>query len=664
MLKRTMFAALSAFLFAALASAQIAPHTLVPIHITGDPDTRINYVIIADGFTAGEQQAFRDAATTFKDLLLGSSPYVRYADYFNVYRLETISNESGVSTPGNVVDTAVRSEHGCFSIDRLICANDQRASALLAAAAPDINFHIRLIVANTQVYGGGGGFYATTSLHAAAGQVFQHEIGHSYVSLDDEYEDANICAQQPGLYGPPNELNTTAQPSREASPWRVWIDAATPVPTAGGTDAVPGMYEGGHYCSTGVWRPTNNSLMRTLNRQMEQINTEEFVRQFNTTSPGIDAVSPGATTLAVTNNSRTRFQIVPKTITGQAFGVTWRVNGQVVLAPASPPPGLSSPSATDGIGFAAENTRYVFDAGQWGVGQHTITATIRDASALVRNDPAGRTTTEQSWTVTVENRPTPDARLVSAVLPYARSMSAFAPATAFATVINSGSVEAQTCTLALQNTTGQAATPTFSYQQTNAATNLPVGPQNPTFNILPGAPASFVFSATYVATAANDEVFVVADCANSDPSARGAGVNSALISAAAGNSPDIVSVAATAPTPGIADLPSDGRRGAVALSAINIGSAGAVVLRGDLGPVSLPLEIEFCETDPGTGACITPRVLELDVTFAQNEVKTFAMFIRAHGPIRFVPERFRVFAIFQEGQASRGGTSVALRTVQ
>jgi len=652
---------LSAFVFAGLASAQVAPHTLVPIHITGDPDTRINYVIIADGFTAGEQQAFRDAATTFKDLLLGSSPYVRYADYFNVYRLETISNESGVSTPGNVVDTAVRSEQGCFGIDRLICANDQRASALLAAAS-DINFHIRLIVANTQTYGGGGGFYATTSLHAAAGQVFQHEIGHSYVSLDDEYEDAGICAQQPGLYGPPNELNATAQSTRAASPWATWIDQGTAVPTTGTADAVPGMYEGGHYCSTGVWRPTFNSLMRTLNRPMEQINTEEFVRQFNTTSPGIDAISPGATTLTVTNNSRTRFQVVPKTITGQAFGVTWRVNGQVVLAPATPPPGLSSPTAADGIGFAAENTRYVFDGGQWGVGQHTITATIRDVSALVRNDPGGRTTTEQRWTVTVENRATPDARLVAAVLPYARSMSAFAPATAFATVINSGSVEAQTCTLALQNLAGQAATPAFGYQQTNAATNQPTGPQNPTFNLGAGAAASFVFSATYASTAANDEIFVVADCANSDPSARGAGVNSALISAAATNSPDIVSVAATAPTPGIADLPSDGRRGAVALSAINIGSAGTVVLRGDLGPVSLPLEIEFCETNSTTGACTTPRALELDVTFAQNEVKTFAMFIRAHGPIRFVPERFRVFAIFQEGQASRGGTSVALRT--
>ncbi|WP_420433353.1 M64 family metallopeptidase [Hyphobacterium sp.] len=648
--------------FGATAFAQIAPHTLVPVFVTGDPDTRINYVIMADGFTAAEQEAFRAQADNFRDFLLGGSPYVRYADHFNVYRLETISNESGVSRPGASVDTALNSEHGCFDIDRLICADSARAGAILAAAAPDINFHIRLIVVNTETYGGGGGYYATTSLHSAAPSVFQHEIGHSFVSLDDEYEDDSICAQQPGLYGPPNELNVTVQTTRAASPWQPWIDDATAIPTTGTADATPGMYEGGHYCPTGVYRPTYNSLMCTLNRPMEQINTEEFVRAFNRTATALDAVSPAAGNLTVTRNSRTRLSVVPKIIDDLAFNVVWRVNGAV--ANDAPAAGLG-PAAADGIGFAADGTRFVFDAAQHGVGQHTVTATVRDETALVRTDINGDTAHEASWTITVENRDTPDARLVTAVLPYARSMSAFTPATGFVTVINSGSVEATSCTLTLQTAAGGVATPVFSYRQTDAGTNAPTGPENPTFNIGAGVASSFVFSATYAATASNDEVFVVADCGNSDPSDRGAGVNSALISAAAGNSPDIVSVAATVGTPGVADLPSDGRQAAVALSAVNIGTAGNVTLRGDLGPVSLPLEIEFCETDPATGACLGARATWLDVSFAQNEVKTFAMFIRAHGPVRFVPERFRAFAIFeQDRQDSRGGTSVAVRTVE
>lgn len=645
------------------AAAQVAPHTLVPIYSTGDPDSRINYVIMADGFAAAEQDAFRTAADGFRDFLIGGSPYVRYGEHFNVYRLETISNESGVSTPGNPVDTALRSELGCFDIDRLLCANSQRAGDMLAAAAPDINFHIRLIVVNSQQYGGGGGFYATTTLNAAAPSVFQHEIGHSFVSLDDEYVDNNICARQPGLYGPPNELNTTEQTTRENSPWQPWIDAQTPIPTTAQADAVPGMYAGGHYCPTGVYRPTYNSLMRSLNRPMEQINTEEFVRGFNRTAPGIDDVSPTAGDLTVTRNSRTRLSVIPKTIDGRAFDITWRVNGGVVQT-ASQQAGLEAPAA-DGIGFSASATRLVFDAAQYGAGQHSVTATVQDVTELVRHDPDGDTVHERTWTITVEDRDTPDARLVAAVLPNARSMSGFAPATAFATVINSGSVEATNCALALQDTAGGASVPAFAYRQTDPVTNTPVGPDSPVLNIPAGGSASFVFSATYSSAASNDEVFVVADCENSDPSLRGSGVNSAILSASAGNSPDIVSVSATISTPGIADLPSDGRRAAVALSAVNIGSAGTVTLRGDLGPAALPLEIEFCETDPVAGTCTGERANWLDVTFAQNEVKTFAMFIRAHGPIRFVPERFRAFAIFEESRdVSRGGTSVAVRTVE
>ncbi|WP_421791013.1 M64 family metallopeptidase [Hyphobacterium sp.] len=642
-------------------SAAASAQTLVPIYMTGDPDSRINYVIMGDGFTTAEQDAFRAEADRFRDFLIGGAPYVRYGEHFNVYRLELVSNQSGVSRPGSPVDTALGLELGCFNIERLLCADNGRASAALQAAAPDINFHIRLIVANTATYGGGGGFFATTTLHPAAPSVFQHEIGHSFVSLNDEYEDASICARQPGLYGPPNELNTTAQSTRADSPWQVWIDAATPVPTTGSAMGIPGMYEGGHYCSTGVFRPTFNSLMRSLNQPMEQINTEEFVRAFNRTAPGFDAVSPPAGSLAVTRNSRTRLSVVPKTIDDQAIAITWRVNGNVVNAF---PGGVEAP-ANDGIGFGAAGTRLVFDAAQYGVGQHTVTATIRDVTTLVRQDPNGDTTHQRSWTINVEDRDTPAARLVSAVLPNARSMSGFAPATAFATVINSGTAEGTNCTLSLQNSNGGAATPAFSYRQTNPADNSVIGGENPALNIPAGGSASYVFSATYAANASNDEVFVVADCDNSDPSLRGPGVNSALISASAGNTPDIVSVAATIGTPGVADLPSDGRRAAVALSAVNIGSAGTVTLRGDLGPVALPLEVEFCETDPNTGACTGPRANWLDVTFAQNEVKTFGMFIRSHGPIRFVPEGFRVFAGFEQNrQDSRGGTSVAVRTVQ
>lgn len=649
---RTLLAAGAALFGAASASAQ----TLVPIHLTGDPDTRINYVIMADGFTAAEMDAFRTAANGFRDFLLGGAPYVRYADHFNVYRLEIASNQSGVSRPGNTLDTALGSVLGCFNIDRLLCADNARANAALLAADPRINFHVRLIVANTQDYGGGGGFYATTTLHEAAPSVFQHEIGHSFANLNDEYEDAGICARQPGLYGPPGEINTTAQSTREASPWAVWIDAATPVPTTGTADALPGMYEGGHYCSTGVWRPTHNSLMRSLNRPMEQINTEQFVRVFNRTAPGFDGANPAPGNVSMTRNGRIRFSVIPKTIDDQAFGVTWRVDGNVVQAPSA---------ASDGIGFAASGSRYTFQGANFAPGTYQVTATVRDVTSLVRNDPGADLTHETSWTVTVENRDTPAAVLGGAVLPFARSVTTGTAATAFASFVNSGGSEATGCTIALQQANGSASPATFSYQATDPATNLPLGGVNPVFSIPAGGVSTFVFSANFAAVTNSAEVFAVADCANSDPAPRGSGVNSMIVSASATAQPDLVSIAATIGTPGVASMPSNGTRTAVALSAINIGAAGDVTLRADLGAGNVPAEVEMCETNPATGACLGARTPFVTVNFAQNQTRTFAVFLRAHGPVQFAPERFRTFFVFEDaGRVRRGGTNVAVRTVQ
>ncbi|HAQ35225.1 MAG: hypothetical protein CMF74_06460 [Maricaulis sp.] len=649
---RSILAAAAAVMCAASASAQ----TLVPIHLTGDPDTRINYVIMADGFTAAEMDAFRTAANGFKDFLLGASPYVRYADHFNVYRLEINSNASGVSRPGAPVDTALGSELGCFNIARLLCANNQRANAALTAADPTITFHIRLIVANTTEYGGGGGFYATTTLNEHAPSVFQHEIGHSFASLNDEYVDANICAQQPGLYGPPGEINSSAQSTRTASPWAMWIDAATPVPTTDTADAQPGMYEGGHYCPTGVWRPTYNSLMRTLNRPMEQINTEQFVRVFNRTAPGMDGANPAPGPVTMTRNGRIRFSVIPKTIDDQAFGVTWRVNGNVVQSPAQTP---------DGIGFAANGTRYTFHGVNFAPGTYQVTATVRDVTSLVRNDPAANTTHEMAWTVTVENRDTPAAVLAGAVLPFARSVTNGTPATAFASFINSGSAEATNCTMSLQRANGTASPATFSYQATNPSTNVAQGALNPSFSIPAGGTSTFVFSAQFAATTNSAEVFPVANCANSDAAPRGSGVNSMIVSSSPTAQPDIVSISATIGTPGVAGMPTNGTRTAVALSAVNIGAAGDVTLRADLGAGNLPVEVEMCETNPVTGQCLGARTSFVTVNFAQNQTRTFAAFLRAHGPVQFAPERYRMFFVFEDGgRVRRGGTNVAVRTVE
>ncbi len=71
--------------------------TVVPIQITGPPAERLNLVILADGYTADEQQEFRDDVERNLNVQWSIEPFRSYRHYFNVYRLEIISQDSGIS---------------------------------------------------------------------------------------------------------------------------------------------------------------------------------------------------------------------------------------------------------------------------------------------------------------------------------------------------------------------------------------------------------------------------------------------------------------------------------------------------------------------------------------------------------------------------------------
>ena len=90
----------------------------------------------------------------------------------------------------------------------------------------------------------------------------------------------------------PPEPNVTWEVLRELIEWNHWIDPLTPIPTSSGS-GVTGLFQGAKYCSTGLYRPTLNSLMRSLGTvPFGSVNTEQLVRRiYNWVSP-IDAVSP------------------------------------------------------------------------------------------------------------------------------------------------------------------------------------------------------------------------------------------------------------------------------------------------------------------------------------------------------------------------------------
>jgi IgA Peptidase M64 len=97
---------LAAFAVVSLVAALSAPTalaqdvgsaTVVPLQITGPPGERLNLVILADGYQAQEMDEFRADVDRNLNVQWSIEPFRSYRHYFNVYRLEIVSQDSGIS---------------------------------------------------------------------------------------------------------------------------------------------------------------------------------------------------------------------------------------------------------------------------------------------------------------------------------------------------------------------------------------------------------------------------------------------------------------------------------------------------------------------------------------------------------------------------------------
>ena len=125
-----------------------------------------------------------------------------------------------------------------------------------------------IILANTDVYGGGGiynSYTLTTAHHPMFKPVVVHEFGHSFGGLADEYfyEDDTMTDTYP-LDVEPWEQNITTRVNF-ASKWEDMLPPHIPVPppVAQQKNYPVGVYEGGGYSFKGIYRPAYNCRMKT-----------------------------------------------------------------------------------------------------------------------------------------------------------------------------------------------------------------------------------------------------------------------------------------------------------------------------------------------------------------------------------------------------------------
>ncbi|MDB5396216.1 MAG: putative peptidase family [Rhodospirillales bacterium] len=250
--------------------------------------------------------------------------------------------------------------------------------------------------------------------------------------------------------------------------------------------------------------------------------------------------------------------------------------------------------------------------------------------------------------------------IVSAILPSSRSVRVNATATAFATIINTGSQPATSCAIALATPIGA----TFSYQTTSAATNQPIGAPNTPVNIAGNGSQSFIISVTPTAPLSAIDVAFTMQCTNTSVASSTTGLNTLLLSASTTPVPDIVALAATKRSDGYVGVITG--TGAFAVATVNLGATGDLIVSADTGSSTVPVSMMLCQTDPVSGQCISPIVTSLPVTITTNATLTFAVFVTANASFTPDPANKRIFLRFRDnpGGVTRGATSVAVSNAE
>ena len=213
-------------------SKQTAPAPVITIQKTGEPEARVDFLILGDGYTAAEAKKFEADARRLTETLFATSPFKENRKSFNVWAMAPPAAESGISRPSTGIyrDSPIGATYDAFGSERYVLTFDNRALRKAAQFAP---YEFIEVLVNNRTYGGGGIFnlYSTVAAdNAFANYVFVHEFGHHFAALADEYYTSSVAYAPATDRVEPWEPNVTALLDVSALKWR-HLTNVTPIPT-------------------------------------------------------------------------------------------------------------------------------------------------------------------------------------------------------------------------------------------------------------------------------------------------------------------------------------------------------------------------------------------------------------------------------------------------
>ena len=399
---RAIFLPLGGMLFLLFSGEATAQGTLSTIFTNGPIASRLNVVLLSEGYTTNQLGQFLTDATSAVSNLLSVSPYSEYSNYFNAFAISVASVNSGSKHPVSGVtniNTYFNSTYGdnILQPQQLITIppdnpwdtnyNDGKGKGrnLLTNLIPGYDFV--LLVVNDFEYGGSGEPPATnnplpvaiTSLGTYAPQIVVHESAHTLGGLADEFTNA-----WPGFV-PVEMPNVTAQTNRALIKWNSWISSSTPVPTPDvptNSDVI-GLFKGAEYQMKGWYRPKHDCQMNNPygNVPFCEVCSEQLVKSIYSFVRPIDSCSPASTNFSLVTTQMVSFNVMPMQPSTHNLAIQWYTNNVAVSV--------------------ATNAAFQFLPQLVGNGTCAVRVVVSDPTPLVRNDPTGLLRATNTWLVNV-----------------------------------------------------------------------------------------------------------------------------------------------------------------------------------------------------------------------------------------------------------------------
>ena len=211
---------------------------------SGDPHENVDFVFLAEGYTAEDKDKFKADVDRFAAFLFGVEPYKSAQSRFNIRGVFRPSPERAMDEPrqGVYKKTVFNASFNAFDLDRYMLIEADHRMHEIAGQVP---YDAIIVLVNSKRYGGGSislDYCVTTTDNPASRQVFVHELGHSFAYLADEYYTSEVAYNDFYPKGvEPLEPNITALLNPAEVKWKALLSPGIAVPTDYGKDKIEAL---------------------------------------------------------------------------------------------------------------------------------------------------------------------------------------------------------------------------------------------------------------------------------------------------------------------------------------------------------------------------------------------------------------------------------------